>query len=73
MQQIGNIFSEEEKAVLKRKMENKLKMYDIEDVELVDEDIESVLKEMKNKTEEEAIDFVLNGIWELLESNKECM
>lgn len=73
MQQIGNIFSEEEKAVLKRKMENKLKMHDIEDVELVDEDIESVLKEMKNKTEEEAIDFVLNGIWELLESNKECM
>lgn len=73
MQQVDNIFSEEEKAVLKRKMESKLKMYDIEGVELVDEDIESVLKEIQNKrTEEEAIDFVLNGISELLESNKEC-
>ncbi len=72
MQQVNDIFSEEGKAALKRRMESKLKMYDIEDVELVDEDIENVLKEIQNKkTEEEAIDFVLNGIWELLELNKE--
>lgn len=72
MQQVNDTFSEEEKVVLKSKMENKLKMYDIEDVELVDEDIERVLKEIQNnKTEEEAIDLVLNDIYELLESNKE--
>jgi len=72
MQQVNDTFSEEEKAVLKSKMESKLKMYDIEGVELVDEDVERVLKEIQNnKTEEEAIDLVLNDIYELLESNKE--